>query len=342
MNLKEKINNQTYWVPFSANDPNAKRCNYTSFEKSKVHHSKTTMADVKAALLYSEESLDNSKLMIKEHEEFTRYEGKGNWEVMLRHEISCSIKGAGNDQCYLQEAAIISMILFAKLLQEATVVSISIMLFARLMMEDLQRADVVVESLVCWCSVCSANSICTWLFSTWALLLELIENQNLRATIIDSCFHDSPSCCSSIWSRMIHRIKHFSHAIIKCRPIIYIESVIRIDSLPSSKQCNHISFLLASQYMRPYTWPKTSLRRQCYAWYTRTGSFDKINERGGRLIAYTTCQKAVYQVLPSRLPKSWSRDVRRAMYLNNFDNCARWLECILILCRFRYRRGIVI
>ena len=54
-----EINNQIYWVPCSANDLNAKRCSYTSFEKSEVHHSKVTMADVKAALLDSEESLDN-------------------------------------------------------------------------------------------------------------------------------------------------------------------------------------------------------------------------------------------------------------------------------------------
>ena len=90
MYIKEKINDQTYWVPCSANDPNAKRCNYTSFEKSEVHHSKVTMADVKAALLDSKESLENSNLMIKEHEEFARYQGKGNRRVML----GLIIKGA--------------------------------------------------------------------------------------------------------------------------------------------------------------------------------------------------------------------------------------------------------
>ena len=76
--LKEKIKNQTYWVPCSATDPNAKRCSYTSFKKNEVHHPKITMADVKAVLLKSKESLDNSKLMIKEHEEFAKHQGKGN------------------------------------------------------------------------------------------------------------------------------------------------------------------------------------------------------------------------------------------------------------------------
>ena len=36
------------------------------------------MADVKAALLRSRESLDDSQLMIKEHEKFARDKGKGN------------------------------------------------------------------------------------------------------------------------------------------------------------------------------------------------------------------------------------------------------------------------
>ena len=74
--IKEKIDNHTYWVPCSANDANAKRCTYTSFEKSEIHHAKVTMADVKAALQETEELLDNSTLMIKEHEEFARCRGK--------------------------------------------------------------------------------------------------------------------------------------------------------------------------------------------------------------------------------------------------------------------------
>lgn len=36
------------------------------------------MSDIKAALLDSKESLDDSNLMIKENEEFARYQAKGN------------------------------------------------------------------------------------------------------------------------------------------------------------------------------------------------------------------------------------------------------------------------
>ena len=77
--FKEKVDNRNVWVPCSANDPNAKRCNYTSFDdKDQVLHSKITMADVKAVLLESNDRPDNSDLMIKEHEEFNSRQMKGN------------------------------------------------------------------------------------------------------------------------------------------------------------------------------------------------------------------------------------------------------------------------
>ena len=78
MCMQETFRDKSYWVPCSASDPKAKPCNYTAFKKSEIHHPKVTVADVKAALLDSEESRDNSQLMIKEHEKPVRYGAKGN------------------------------------------------------------------------------------------------------------------------------------------------------------------------------------------------------------------------------------------------------------------------
>ena len=72
---QEMIRNKSYWVPCAANDPNAKRCAYTAFEKGETHHPKVAMADIKKIVLSSKESLDTK---IKEHEEFARNHGKGN------------------------------------------------------------------------------------------------------------------------------------------------------------------------------------------------------------------------------------------------------------------------
>ena len=86
--MQGTIRDKSYWVPCSASDPNAKTCNYTAFKQSKIYHPKVTMADIKAALLDSGDYLDNSQLMIKEHEKLARCKGKGNSEVMLRRERS--------------------------------------------------------------------------------------------------------------------------------------------------------------------------------------------------------------------------------------------------------------
>ena len=67
--IQEMIRNKRYWVPCAANDPNAKRCDYTAFEKSEMHHPKIAMADIKKMVLSSKESMDTK---IKEHEEFAR------------------------------------------------------------------------------------------------------------------------------------------------------------------------------------------------------------------------------------------------------------------------------
>ena len=80
--IQETINNKTYWVPCAANDPNARRCDYTSFEKSQLHPPRVTMAEMKDAVLDSKESLDDPTLMIKEHEEFARKRGKGNGKIL--------------------------------------------------------------------------------------------------------------------------------------------------------------------------------------------------------------------------------------------------------------------
>ena len=73
--IQEMIRGKSYWVPCAPNDPNARRCDYTAFEKSDTHHPKVAMADIKKVVLSSKESLDTK---IGEHEEFTRNHGKGN------------------------------------------------------------------------------------------------------------------------------------------------------------------------------------------------------------------------------------------------------------------------
>ena len=78
MCIQEKIRDKNYWVPCAANDPNAKRCDYTVFKRSELHHPKVTMADVRKIVLKSKESLDTPVLKIKEHELFAKNHGNGN------------------------------------------------------------------------------------------------------------------------------------------------------------------------------------------------------------------------------------------------------------------------